>query len=671
MSKETMYPKLFTPMKLGNLTLQNRYYAAPSKPQTSQGPEDWPAEGTIRHFVNKAKQGCSLVTVFSTMSMGKPNRIRGYNPGSYAGHFSGFDIEDSTVQNYMCQFADALHFYGSKACMNLGKQLEGYDVDDGALPYVVLGDGGGAGFVNAPGKRLPESKMREIAKQLALESVILQDSGFDAIYMHAAYRLCYPGRFLSLRTNTRDDEFGGSVENRSRYLFMLCDAIKERCGKDFPLIVSITGEDLEDPDPAKHWTLEDTKEFVKLADGHIDMIQMRGHCVDYQHNMGFEPKLPYIDACRAAKSVAKNVLISSTNGYYLPSMCEEALEEGYADCIGIARALISNPEWGKKAMENREEDIVPCIKCNKCHRNTFRKSHQAVCSVNPEYGIEHRVDYLKVPAERPLNLAVVGGGPAGMRAAMFATEAGHRVTLFEKTDKLGGRLDINEFVDFKWPIWDYCKWLSDKTLKNPNIEIRFNTEATQELLQKGNFDEILVAIGADPVKPRIPGIDGKNVFHAADVYGHPELCGDKVVVIGGGDIGVETGFYLNELGKKVFVIEMKDELMLDATPIHYRARFIDEWNKWKEKGLFDWACSATCTGITDKGVTYTDKDGKEHLVEADTVIYSVGMREREKEALGMYWAGKRIHLMGDCREAGSIQTCNRDAYRTVNTLFLQ
>lgn len=671
MSNETMYPKLFTPMKLGNLTLQSRYYAAPSKPQASQGPEDWPAEGTIRHFVNKAKQGCSLVTVFCAMSVGKPTRIRGFNPGSYAGHFSGFDIEDSTVQNYMCQFADALHFYGSKACMNLGKQLEGYDVDDGILPYVVLGDGGGAGFVNEPGKRLPESKMREIAKQIALEAVILQDSGFDAVYMHAAYRLCYPGRFLSLRTNTRNDEFGGSLENRSRYLFMLCDAIKERCGKDFPLIVSITGEDLQDPDPAKHWTLEDTKEFTRLAEGHIDMIQMRGDCVDYQHNLGFDPVLPNVEACRAAKSVGNSVLISNTNGYYLPSLCEAALEEGYADCIGIARALISNPEWGKMAMQNREEEIAPCIKCNKCHRNTFRKSHQPVCSVNPLYGIEHRVDYLKVPAEKPLNLAIVGGGAAGMRAAMFATEEGHRVTLFEKSGKLGGRLDINEFVDFKWPIWSYAEWLVAQTVKNPNIDVRLHTEATQELLRAGNYDEVLVAIGADAIKPRIPGIDGKNVFHAADVYGRPHICGDNVVIIGGGDIGVETGFYLNQFGKKVFVIEMKDELMVDATPIHYRAHFIDNWNQLKEEGLFDWACGATCTGITDKGVSYRDADGADQFVAADTVIYSVGMRGREAAAMSLYWPGKRIHLMGDCREPGSVQTCNRDAFQTIHTLALQ
>lgn len=659
------YPKMFSPIKVGNLLLNSRFYASQSKPHSAQGPEPFPAEGIFRHYINKARNGAAYVTMSGGMALGAPVRTRGYHPGTMLGHFPGYDIQDSTVQNYMCQLADAMHFHGSKACMMIGKGLDGYDVDDGVPPFVVLGDGGGAGFVNEAGKRISEKQMRQLAEELAEEAVILQDCGFDMIYMHAAYRLMLPGRFLSKRTNTRDDEFGGCLENRARFLFMICDRIKERCGKGFPIEVAFTAFDNEDPDPEKHWTLDDTREFVNLAKNHIDILMVRPHSVEYVHNMGFEPPLPTAFAAKAAHEAAKGeILISSVSGYCHPDLAEKALGD-YLDLVGMTRAFITNPEWGRLCREGRKEEIVPCIKCNKCHRNSYREPHLGVCSVNPLYGIEHRIDYLKNAVGAPKNIAIVGGGPAGMRAALYAADNGHRVTLFEKSSRLGGLLNINDHVDFKWPIRNYNHWLIERTLANPHIDVRLGTEANRDLLQMGNYDEIFAAIGGSKIVPGIPGADQKNVLWATDVYGHEELAGEKVVIIGGGDVGVETGFYLTRKGRKVFVIEMQEELMLDATPIHYRARFVDEWNRDPN---FSFVCRAACTAITEKGVVYRDAEGAEHTVEADTVIYSVGMRDRRDDALSLYWPGMRIHLLGDCARPGSVQTCTRDAYRAVNSL---
>ena len=668
---EIAYPNMYTPLKVGNVLLRSRFYASQSKPHSVQGPETYPAEGFFRHYINKAKNGAAYVTMSGGMALGEPVRTRGHNPRTMLGHFPGIDVEDSTVQNYMCQLSDALHFHGAKACMMVGRNsLEGMgnvDASDGIDPFVVLGDGGGAGFVNEPGRAITEKEMRAIADQVALECVILQDCGFDMVYMHAAYRLMLAGRMLSKRTNLRKDEFGGSLENRARFLFMVCDRIKERCGKNFPIEVAFTALDLEDPDPEKHWTLEDTRKFVNLAKGHIDILQVRPHSVEYVHNMGFEPPLPTMEAAKVAHEAANGeILISSVSGYCHPDLAERALDpqNGYLDLVGMARSFISNPQWGKLCKEGRADEIVPCVKCNKCHRNSYAAPHLGVCSVNPLYGREHRIDYLKNPVTEPKHLAIVGGGPAGMRAAMYATENGHRVTLFEKSDQLGGLLNINEHCSFKWPIWNYTKWLKEKTLSNPNIEVRLNTEATQEMLKAGNYDEILAAVGATPVKPRIPGIDNANVIHAAEIYGNEEKVGKNVVIIGGGDIGVETGFHLAYKGHNVFVVEMKEALMMDATPIHYVARYVDEWNKLEN---FNFACNATCTEITVNSVKYKDADG-EHEVKADTVIYCVGMRAKQDEALGLYWPGKEIRLIGDCAKPGSIQTCNHNAYDAVNSL---
>ena len=659
---------MYSPLKVGNVLLRSRFYASSSKPHSLQGPETWPAEGFFRHYLNKAKNGAAYVTMSGGMVLGPPVRTRGINRRTMMGHFPGIDVQDSTVQNYICQLADGMHFYGAKACMMVNRNgPEGTDVDDGVLPFIVMGDGGGAGFIGEPGRRITEKEMRELTEQIAEDCVIVQDCGFDMVYMHSAYRLMLPSRFLSKRTNTRTDEFGGCMENRARFLFMICDRIKERCGKDFPIEVSFTAFDNEDPDPEKWWTLEDTREFVNLAKGHIDILQIRPHSVEYVHNMGFEPPLPTAEAAKAAHEAANGeILISSVSGYNYPELAERALdpENGYLDLVGMTRAFITNPEWDKLCREGDRKNIVPCIKCNKCHRNSYAQSHMAVCSVNPLYGREHRIDYLKQVPEKKMHLAIVGGGPAGMRAAMFATKNGHKVTLFEKSDKLGGRLNINEDVDFKWPIKDYNHWLQERTLENPDIEVKLNTAPTAEELNDGTYDEVLVAIGADPIIPDIPGIEGDNVMFAGDVYGNADKVADKVVIIGGGDIGVETGFYLNRHGKETFIIEMREELMLDATPIHYRARYVDEWNKTAD--VFKFACNAQATEITSKGVKYVDADG-EHFVEAGTILYSVGMQAREQEALDHYQSGMRINLVGDCRIPGNIQTCNKDAFDTINS----
>lgn len=659
------YPHLFSPLTCGNMVFQSRMYTSTSHPHFAQGPEPYPSENLFRHYINKARQGAAYVIVSGNMVLEAPVRIRGRHPKTMEGHFPNYDIEDSTVQHYMSQLADAIHFYGAKASIMIGpRDHEGYDVDDGAMPFVVMGDGGGAGFVNNPGKRISESQLIKIADNIAHQAVMVQDCGYDMVYMHSAYRLMLPGRFLSLRTNTRDDEFGGSLENRARFHIMIADKIKERCGKDFLIEFSITGEDLEEP--GKEWTTQDTANFAKLMEGHVDILQIRPHSVEHVHNMGFTLNpTPCLHAAEAAKKSGAKVIISSVSGFCDPELAEQALIEGKVDLLGMARSFISNPDWGKLARAGRREDIVPCIKCNKCHRNTYLEPPLAVCSVNPTWSQEQRVDFLVKPPEKSLKIAIVGGGPAGMRSALFAVERGHRVTLFEKTGALGGQLKINEFADFKWPMRDYGNWLISHVENNPDIEVRLNTEATKELLQLGDYDEIFTAIGAEPIIPPIPGADGKNVMHAADVYGNEHRVGEKVVIIGGGDVGVETGLHLTRGEREVFVIEMREDLMIDATPIHYRARVLEEWEKDEN---FAFACNATCTEITDKGVSYKDKDGQEHYLEADTVILAAGYRPKRQEALDFYWLGKRIHLMGDCSKVGSLQTCNRDAFRTAMTV---
>ncbi len=658
------YKHLLSPIKVQNTVLRNRMHATPSRPHFAQGPEPYPSENIITHWANKAKSGAAIVTCNGAMALGKPVSTRGRSRETMMGHFFNFDIYDSLVQHYLSQLSDTIHFYGAKASMMISPPgFTEYDVNDNVPPTIVEGDRGGAGFVNASGKRITPQIMKEIADKMAEQACILQDNGFDMVYMHMAYRLMLLGRFLSLRTNNRTDEFGGSLENRARFPLMVVDRIKERCGKDFLIECSITGYD---PTPGFEWTLEDTMKFAKLAEGHIDLLQLRAPDIDYNHATGFiEEPIPYLFMMEAAKKSGANILVVGVNGFHDLDLSDKAIADGKVDIIGMARAWISNPDYGKLAYEGRKEDIVPCIRCNKCHKNSYEEPWNSTCSVNPIWGIEHRIDRLVKPPARKKKVAIVGGGPAGMKAALVAAERGHNVTLYEKSSILGGQLKITDGIKFKWPLRNFKNYLVYQVGKNPNITVRLNTEVTKEVLQKENYDDILVALGAEPIIPPIPGVDGDNVVYAPDVFGREDALAEDIVIIGGGEVGVETGIHLAQKGHKVTVLEMREELAMESAPIHYRKLFRDAWEAQEN---FDYRVNARCTGISEKGVIYVDKDGAEHEIAAGSVVLAVGMKAKVDEALALYPPGEKIQLIGDCNKVGNVQTLMRSAFSTASQL---
>jgi 2,4-dienoyl-CoA reductase-like NADH-dependent reductase (Old Yellow Enzyme family)/thioredoxin reductase len=679
------YLHLLSPKKVGNHIFKNRLLSSPSDPHFGQGTEQYPAESLIIHYANKAKNGAALVTcsgarIGPALAQEDPLKVRSEHPSAFnperpwflfGNHFFSFDLTQGPCQNYIAQLAEAIHFHGAIATMHaVVVPPPEYDVSTGIPSLAVFGDG----ETTRVGKEIPAELLEGLADQYALQAALLKEIGFDGVFLHMAYRRTILGRFLSPLTNRRKDQFGGSPANRARFPLMVVDRIKQKCGKDFIIEASMSGRDplpgekllCETGLPAiQGVTLKDAVEYAKMFAGHVDLLMMKAPQIDLAHPTGFNPeRTPFIDLAEAVKKSGADVMVVTSGGYQDLDACEEIIASGKADFIGMARSWITNPDYGRKAYEGRNEDVVPCLRCNACHVSSYFDPWSSTCAVNPTWGIEHRLDKLVSPPEGKKKVAVVGGGVAGMEAALIAAGRGHEVTLYEKSEALGGLLKTTDKVSFKWPQKDFKNYLV-RQISKAKIRVYLKTEATPDMLKAEEYDVVLAAVGSEPNVPQIPGVKGKNVMMAVDVYGQEDKLAKNVVVIGGGEVGVETGMHLAEKGHQVTVLEMTDMLARNSIPIHFYSMFRDAWEKLEN---FKFVLDARCTGIGAGKVTYLDKKGQEHSLAAGSVVIAAGMKPKSELALKFYGAGDCFYLIGDCKIPGNVQKAMRSAFSTASNI---
>ncbi len=649
------YQNLLSPIKVGNSVFKNRMIASRSSPRYIQGSEPYPTEPLITHYANKARNGAALVTC---KGVGMPevipdDELKTYSPKRILP--GTFDIDNVHCQNYISQMADAIHFYGARASMQIGGYVPiKYDVSSGILSVDV-------GFATPrTGEEIPADLLDEVAEYFVHQAFMMKSMGFDMVYLHMAYRFTILGRFLSPLTNKRTDQYGGSLENRARFPLMVADRIKQKCGRDFLIEANMSG-----CEPPGGFTLEDAVEYAKMFAGHIDLLQIRAPEIDPAHPTGFMPeRTPYLYMAEAVKKSVENIAIVTVGGYQDLDVCESIIASGKADFIAMARVWISNPNFGRLAYEGRGEDVVPCMRCNMCLRRAPADPKVSVCSVNPVWGLEHKIERMISPPTDIKNIAVIGGGPAGMEASLIAAGRGHHVTLYEKSDSLGGLLKTTDNVSFKWPQRDFKNYLV-RQIEKANVKVLLNTEATPEILKKDHYDAVLVAIGAQPVVPRIPGVDGSNVLFAENVYGNEESLAKKVVIIGGGEVGVETGMHLAEKGHHIILLEMLDMLAPNVAPVHFYGMFREAWEKLP---TFKYILKAYCKTIRENGIIYTDAEGVDHSIEADSVIIAAGMKAKSDMALKFYGIADRFFMIGDCNVPGNVQKAMRSAFSTASLL---
>ena len=533
------YSHLLEPVRLGNTLFRNRIFSAPTG-LYDLTPERVPTDDYIAYFERKAKGGAASVNIGECYvdDEGIPNDD--YEVIHLTDHLNN--------RRPLAKLADAISRNGAVAAIEL--QKPGMASSQSSAGELLLGPSDGVCEFNhgIRCKGMTEEEILRTIDAFADAALYAKQRGFGMVTVHAGHGWLLH-QFLSPFTNKRTDRWGGSVENRARFTVAVIDEIHKRCGAGFPVEVRMSGTEIIEGG----FTIADGVEIAKQLDGHADLIHVSVGNIFAPNLMHHtHPGIFGEDGCNVkyAAEIKKHVStpVATIGALSDPDNLERIVAEGQADVVELARGLICEPDLPIKLSTGREKEARRCLRCFQCVNQDYLNGH-LYCAINPESGKEYEVGCIK-PVKEKKSVLVVGGGIAGMQAAITAAEEGHKVTLCEKDGELGGVILCERNVPFKKRIDEYIeqqKYLIGKA----GIDVRLNTEVTPRMAVELRPDVIIAALGAGEFRPELPGIDGDNVKTAAQVFRQPGLTGRSAVILGAGLTGIELAIYLKELGVSV------------------------------------------------------------------------------------------------------------------------
>ena len=511
---------------------------------------------------------------------------------------------------------------------------------------------------------LTEKEISEIVEAFAKTAKLCKDAGVDGIEVHAVHEGYLLDQFTLKYTNQRTDKYGGSFENRYRFPVEIVKAIKRECGQDYPVslrysVVSKTKGFRQGALPNEEYVevgrdMEESERAAKyLQEAGYDMLNCDNGTYDawyWAHPPGYMPEnCNLADVSHIKKYVDIPVVCA---GKMDPTVASKAIENGDIDAMGVARQFLVDPTWVTKLMNEKEEEIKPCINChNACftmarwegsanEQDLTDAIHMARCALNPM--TMQTTKYKVVKTNNPKKVAIIGGGIGGMEAALLLKKRGHKVEIYEKSDKLGGVFIAASQSSFKEKDRALIKWYRDQ-IEKENIIVHYNYEVKD--VNSLNADEFVVATGASAKKLPITGFE--NGIEATE-YLLGKDVGQKVVIIGGGLTGCEIAYDLILKGKKPVIVEMKNDLIAAKGVCLANSSFLREMLAYKNTEIY---LSAFTQKIEPNKVTIKDKDGNIVEIDCDDVIVSVGYNPKPlAEDKG------KVHLVGDCYKVGNLRT---------------
>ena len=624
------FDALFTPFSIGSMEIKNRLVMAPMG--TYAAAMDGSVSETLtRYFEERAKGGVGAIITSSQYLTPKLAQ------GIYGTYF-----DSKRIIPHLTGMTERIHCYGAKAIAQLSSgtgrnahpsQCGGQPFSASAVPAVFN--------PNILCRPLTIEEIHGIMDSWKLAAEIAASAGFDAIEVHGHVGYIID-QFLTELWNKREDEYGGSPENRARFAIEILQAVKAGAGKDMPVIYRIS---MDHRIPGGR-TLEDSKTLLRiLGENGVDAFDVDCGC--YEHPDFVYPTFYRGDACMeyvcdTAREATDKPIMNAGN--HTPETALALIESGRADFAMFGRQLIADPELPKKLMDNRVEDVRPCIRCNEeCIGRIWGRFSKLSCSVNPAANEEAAFTIRKT--EEPKNVVVIGGGPGGMEAARVCALKGHKVTLYER-DRLGGTLNFAATAKFKNRLRALIEYYKVQ-MKKLGVEVRYEEIGIDDPVLAA-ADKIIVAAGARPITPPIPGINGANVVGIKDAHRDPsKLNGKNVIVCGGGLSGSDLALELaTEWDKNCTIVEMKPDIATDMIFInaHTLKLFL------KEAGV-SIRTSCRVTSIDESGVHVLNQDGEEELIPGDVVINAFGLtRNRELPDQLKQRYNKKTICVGDCVE---------------------
>ena len=656
------YPHLYTPLKVGNVIFRNRIFAAPNGCQYL----DYggvPSAAGAAFYERKAMGGAAAVALGECIVDSKTGQAHAYQ----------ILLDNPQALPPLASAATAINRHGAVSCIQLqhcgmfshlvyerGDQL--YGPVDMAIPDVHTSNNDGHEVAPSPDglrhvKGMTEEQIEKLIRDFGKAAALVKQAGFGMVMIHAGHGWGL-AQFISPTLNTRTDRWGGpALENRMRLPLAVIESVRKAVGPGFPIEVRISGAECIEGG----YDIDEGIAIAKMLDGKADIIHVSaGHHESPYATTITHPGMFFEDGCNVkyAAEVKKHVEapVATVGALTDPAFMEEIIASGKADIVSLGRQMLADPDLPWKARMGRDDDIDRCMRCCACFANSTRTRRRA-CAINPVIGRELEEKFSQPPAHRK-RVLVAGGGVAGMEAALTAARRGHEVILCEASGRLGGTLNCEEAVPFKARLAEYLHRQA-RRVRDAGVDVRLDTPVTPELAASLEPDVIIAALGARPVKPRIPGIDGDNVFSAEHIYVHPQETGQQVVILGGGLVGIELGIFLADLGRKITLVEMLPQLHDGGNMVHMNSLRMQIEEKQIRTCL-----STKANAIRPDGVV-VESNGEEAFIPADTVIYAVGQRPLSEEALALNTCAPEFYAVGDCLGAKNILAATSAAYQAA------
>lgn len=634
---------LFKPIAINQVTVKNRLVVPPMV--TNYGDENGNVtDRTIAYLEERAKGGWGLIILEAT-AVSPEGRGFPKQPCLFS------DSQIPALQ----RLAQAIHRHGAKLAVQLyhaGRQtyaalLGGPPVAPSGLPCPVCRD--------IPQELQPHD-IERLVHDFGEAARRSREAGVDAVEIHGAHGYLI-NQFVSPYSNRRTDGYGGTMSGRLRFPLMVIKAVRRAVGADFPIIYRLSARERV-PGGLE---IEDTLSIAPyLVEAGVDAFHV---------STGVYESMPYIvppfslpeglnvaDASRLKATVEVPVIVAGRIPD--PAFAEQVVASGRSDLVAMGRASIVDPYLPLKAAAGDLEDIRPCISCNqKCIGGLNGPEMTCSCVVNPAVGREREWRIEKTRTRK--RVLVVGGGPAGLEAARVLAERGHQVVLVEKTERFGGQFRLAALPPEKQPLAKLIAW-QVRACQKAGVNMRIGQKVDVDYVKSMEPDAVVIATGATPIIPPVPGADSPYVHQAHSVLKGEVKTGETVLIIGGGSVGCETADYLSQMGKKVTIVEMLDELARDVEQtVKY---FLIK--RLKEKGVV-MITGATVTEVRPDGAMAVKNGRPEAFLGFDSVVLAVGVKSDDDLARQLDGAVTELHVIGDARKPGKVDDAILDAEKVA------